>query len=275
MHGTGVGIALGLARRVAASFAAMPEVTAVALGGSTAAGRSGEGSDVDLYVYAAEDIPVARRAVLAAGSRGPAELDNRFFEPGDEWVDGPTGLAVDVMYRRPAWIEEQLDRVLVRHVPSVGYSTAFWHNVRASLALFDRAGWFAGLQERARAPYPEPLRRAVVARNQPLLRRNLSSYLHQIERAVARADAPAVNHRVAAFLASWFDVLLAVNRVPHPGEKRLVEVAEALCPRRPPGMAEGVRALVDAVPEGAVVARADALGEALDSLLREEGLLDR
>jgi hypothetical protein len=274
MQGSRPGLELDLARRVAASFAAMPEVSAVALGGSVAAGRAGHGSDVDLYVYAMEDVPVARRAAIAAGSRGPAELDNRSFEPGDEWVDGASGIHVDVMYRRPAWIEDQLERVLVRHLASTGYSTALWHNVRSSVALFDRDGWYARLRTRADVPYPEPLRRAIVARNQPLLRRNLSSYLRQIERGVARGDAPSVNHRVAAFLASWFDVLFAVNRVPHPGEKRLVDFAEGLCPRRPPGMADGVRALVDAIPGAAVAARADALGEALDELLREEGLLD-
>jgi hypothetical protein len=275
MQGSSPGRQLDLARRVAASFAAMPEVVSVAVGGSVATGRAGDGSDVDLYVYAAEDVPLARRAALAAGSQGAPELDNRAFEPGDEWVDAASGLHLDVMYRRPAWIEEQLDRVLVRHQASTGCSTAFWHNVRSSATLFDRDGWYARLRARAEVPYPEPLRRAIVARNQPLLRRNLSSYLRQIERAVARGDAPSVNHRVAAFLASWFDVLFAVNRAPHPGEKRLVEIAEAVCLRRPPGMAEGVRALVAAIPGPEVVTRADAMGAALDALLAEEGLLDQ
>jgi hypothetical protein len=54
------------------------------------------------------------------------------------------------MYRHARWIEEQLDRVLVRHEASVGYSTCFWYNVLHSNALFDRAGWFEALQRRAR-----------------------------------------------------------------------------------------------------------------------------
>ena len=43
--------------------------------------------------------------------------------------------------------------------------------------------------------------------NHPLLRRNLSSYLHQIARAVEREDAVAVHHRVTALLASYFEQL--------------------------------------------------------------------
>jgi hypothetical protein len=265
-----------LARRLAAAYAGAPEVHAVALGGSRAnpAAMADAASDIDLYVYAAADLPLAFRTAVASGAAGSVELDNRFFEPGDEWVDRDTGVGVDVMFRRPAWIEDQLDRVLVRHEASVGYSTAFWHNVLHSKVLFDRDGWLAALQRRAQAPYPEPLRRAVVAKNQPLLRRNRSSYLRQIERAIARGDGVSVNHRVAAFLASWFDVLFALNRVPHPGEKRLVEIAELECPSAPAGFAGSVRALVAAIPRGDAAALAAKLTDGLDALLAADGLLE-
>jgi predicted nucleotidyltransferase len=261
-----------LARRVADRLAADPAVEAVALAGSRTGGHADPGSDLDLYVYAPQAPSMALRRAAAEGGRG-LELGNHFFEPGDEWTDVATGLGVDVMLRTPAWIEDQLDRVLVRHEPSVGYSTAVWHGVRTSAPLFDRRGWFAALQARASAPYPEPLRRAVVARNQPLLRRTQSSYLRQLERAAARGDGVAVNHRAAAFLASAFDTLFAVNRATHPGEKRLLAHAAASCPRRPEGLDRLVGALLEAVPGPGVVAAADALGEAIDRLLAEEGLL--
>ena len=120
--------AVELARRVAAAFAELPAVDAVALGGSQANLVADASSDIDLYVYArGGEVPIACRAVIAADARGAAELENRFFETGDEWIDAATGLGVDVMYRDPRWIEDQLDRVLVRHEASTGYSTAFWH----------------------------------------------------------------------------------------------------------------------------------------------------
>lgn len=263
-----------LARALAGRYAALPEVVAVALAGSQVGGRADPTSDVDLHVYARGQPSLAARAAVVGGSPR-AEVGNRFFEDGDEWVDAATGIHVDAMFRDPAWIEGELDRVLVRCEARIGYSTAFWYAVRASLPLFDRGGWYAGLQARARAPYPEALVRAIVEKNQPLLRRNLSSYLHQLEKAVARGDAVSANHRTAAFLASVFDLLFAVNRQPHPGEKRLVAIAEATCPLRPPALAQDVQALLAAAaaPGPELLRRADALGEAMDELLRGAGLL--
>jgi hypothetical protein len=263
-----------VALRVAAQYAALPEVTAVAVGGSRAAGRADASSDVDLYVYARPEPSRAARAAVAAGS-ARAELELRFFEPGDEWIDRASGVHLDVMFRDPGWIEGELDRVLVHHQARVGYSTAFWYGVRESVALFDRDGWYARLQARARVPYPEPLARAIVARNLPLLRRGLSSYLAQLESAVARRDAVSANHRTAAFVASAFDLVFAANRQPHPGEKRLLEVIEATCPERPAALRADVEALLAAAasPSAELVRRAEALGESVDALLRRIGLL--
>jgi hypothetical protein len=262
------------ARAAAAALVALPGVVAVALGGSRATGTADAGSDVDLYVYAEPEPPLsARAAAAAAAGARRLELGNRAFEPGDEWLDGATGVHVDAMYRSPAWIEAQLDRVLVRHEPSTGYSTCLWHNVLVSVPLRDPSGWYARLRVGADVPYPEPLRRAVVARNHPLLRGSLSSYRHQLERALARGDEVAAQHRSTAFLASWFDVLFAVNRRPHPGEKRLLALAEALCPLRPPALARHVEALVAACGTPAALPALDALCAGLDEVLRSEGLL--
>jgi hypothetical protein len=56
-------------------------------------------------------------------------------------------------------------------------------------------------------------------------------------------DIVSVRHRTAAFLASYFDVLFALNRAPHPGEKRLVALATRL-PQVPTSLAEDVSSLV-------------------------------
>jgi len=265
-----------LAARLAAAYGAHPQVTAVALAGSWGASSADGASDVDLYVYATPPLSLDARSAIArsGGAGGRVELGNAFFEPGDEWVDAATGLVVDVMYREPAFVEGELDRLLVRHEARVGYSTCFWWNVLHSAPLLDRTGWYAAQQDRARAPYPEPLRRAVVARNHPLLRSNISSFAAQLERAVERRDATAANHRAAALLASAFDVLFAVNRTPHPGEKRLVAWAEALCPLRPAGLATLVAKLIEAAAAGGPCrAAVDALVEPIDRILAGEGLL--
>lgn len=218
----------------AAGLAALPGVVAVVLEGSRAGALASPDSDVDLYVYAEEPPPAsARVAVAAALEAGEIEVDNRFWETEDDWGDGATGLGVEVIYRSPDGIAGELNRVLVRHEASVGYSTALWRSVRASEALVDPTGWYGRLRERAAIPYPEPLRRAIVTLNHPILRERRATFRHQIELSHARGDWVAANHRVAALLASFFDVLFALNRTTHPGEKRLLAQAAASCPRRP------------------------------------------
>jgi hypothetical protein len=49
----------------------------------------------------------------------------------------------------------------------------------------------------------------------------------QIAAAIRRNDTVSINHRVAAWLASYFDIIFAVNSRFHPGEKRLLsQIAE-------------------------------------------------
>ncbi|MBI5671302.1 MAG: DUF4037 domain-containing protein [Chloroflexi bacterium] len=259
-----------LAQATAARYAELPVVTAVVLAGSLAADVADNESDIDLYVYSTEELSLNDRRRIALRDASRADVDNRFWEPGDEWIDQVSGIKVDVTFRQPAWIEEQLNRVLVRHQASTGYSTCFWYNVLHSQPLFDRNGWYARLQQYTRQPYPEPLRQAVFAKNYPLLRQKLSAYSHQLESAIRRNDRVSINHRVGALLASYFDVLFAFNRLPHPGEKRLAQLVEERCPLRPPTMREDVDRLLRA--DGAdVLAAVDALADGLDIILAAEG----
>jgi hypothetical protein len=263
-----------LARRIADHYHAVDSVEAVVLSGSRTSGFDDDFSDTDIYVYSRAPIPLAVRAGAAQGA-ARAEIGNDFWEPGDEWIDAAAGISADVMFRRVDWIEDQLDRVLVRHQASVGYSTCFWYNVLHSQPLWDRAGWFHDLHQRASQPYPPALQRAIIAKNYPILRRNLSSYLHQMENAIARHDPFSLHHRATALLASYFDILFAVNEKPHPGEKRLLQFAERDCPRRPHDMAAHVSELIGAVPamNGSALAAANRLLEGLDELLQSTGLL--
>lgn len=256
--------------------AVLPPVAAVVLAGSWTTGNTDRASDIDLYVYHHAAIPLDARGAIAAERGTMIELDNRATGPSDAWLDSDSGLAVDVTFRETVWIEEQIDRVLNRHEASAGYSTCFWHNVLTSQVLFDRDGWFERLQESARRPYPEALRRAIIAMNRPLLARAMFSYRHQLRKAATRKDFISVNHRIAGFLASYFDILFALNRRPHPGEKRLVELAIAHCPKLPPDMPEQVAAMLRAAtstPER-LIDHVEALAAGLDDLLAAEHLIE-
>jgi hypothetical protein len=256
---------------IAGLYGAHPVVEAVALGGSRSTGWGDDTADFDLYVYSRDPLPLDFRAAIAKARGARVDLDNRFWEPGDEWVEHD-GSHYDVMFRSTVWIEDQLARCLDRHEPSIGYSTCIWANVLHSRILFDRNGWYARLQAKSRSPYPDPLRRAIVAKNHPILRSTLSSYRHQIAKALERDDPIAVNHRIAALLASYTDILFAVNRVPHPGEKRLDKWVELSCPKRPPEFRDRIAGLIGA-PRTGILFRLNSLLDHLDALLKAEKLI--
>lgn len=257
------------------TFADRPEVVAIALGGSRASNRPDAASDYDIYVYLDADIPLDVRRDLASRFDPDPEIGNAWFGPGDEWTDRRTGDSVDLMYWDRRAFDWQLRDVIESHRPALGYSTAFWHTVRHSVPLFDRDGWFTRLQALAAGSYPEELRRAIVAFNHPLLRGTHSSYRRQIELALDRDDPVSVQHRLTALLASVFDIVFAVNRTPHPGEKRLLDHLAAL--EHGASLAPRIRGLIatSADSDGrGLLAAIDALGDDLDAVIREAGLSD-
>lgn len=266
-----------LAENIAAKFSSLPQVVAIALAGSQTAEVSDDLSDLDFYVYVQSEVPIDTRATIAREFANRIEINNQFWEPGDEWLAVSSGHGVDIMYRTPNWIEEKLDSVLVKHQASVGFSTCLWWNVLTSLPLYDRDDWFRQFKEKAAQPYPEQLKQAIIAKNYPILRSNICSYIHQLKLAVIRGDLVSINHRIAALIASYFDIVFAINYVPHPGEKRVVELARKLCTKLPKNMKEDIHNLLDAISlssiEQPILYHANILIDGLDELLFTERLI--
>ena len=87
----------------------------------------------------------------------------------------------------------------------------------------------AALQEKYRIPYPAKLKENIISNNMKLLSGMLPSFDMQIKKAEERKDFVSVNHRVTEFLASYFDILFALNEMTHPGEKRMQSICSAEC----------------------------------------------
>lgn len=255
------------------AYAALDGIVGVAAGGSLATGREDASSDVDLYVICDDGAPpvAARLAVVEAlGGARRLDLDQRYWGTADLFTH-PGGVDLDVMFWDAAWVEDRLAAVLERHEPAVGYTTAHWHTVRHWLPVADPDGWVARARERASVGYPEELRRAVVAHGWPLLRGTITSLPAQVATAARRSDLVALNHRVAELLSVVHDVVLAANRVTHPGEKRLGTLVPELCASLPEGFAARTTAVLTAAADpGRVVGAVTALVDAIESWLRTE-----
>lgn len=211
------------AQELARKIAALPGVEAVVLAGSLTAGTQDAGSDIDLYAYAHTPPEAALRVALAAEVAESWEVNNQFWETEDLLVL-KTGTKAEIIWRHPDFIRDQLERTLEKCEAWVGYTTCFWANILKSQVLEDHTGRISALMEGARRPYPDLLVKNIVAKNRPLLAASLSSYARQTAQAEARGDLVTVQHRTAAFLASWFDILFALNKIPHPGEKKMVRI---------------------------------------------------
>lgn len=225
-----------------AALATRPEVEAVMLGGSRAAGRADARSDYDFYVYLSAPLALDVRRATLAPHLGEMEWDNRYWECEDDG-ELADGTEIELIWRDLGWIAAQLDSTLIRHEAGTGYTGCFVTNLAESRVLFDRSGQSEALIRRCRAPYPRPLAEAIVRKNFPLLADARPAYAHQIEKALARGDAVSVNHRVAALLASWFDLVFAACGLFHPGEKRLLDHLAEL-PDKPEGSDQTVRQLL-------------------------------
>jgi hypothetical protein len=213
---------------IARAFADVAGVEAVAWCGSAALQRADSLSDYDLYVYGRTPVPLDVRKEIIASRAVEFQLDNAFWEVEDEWIE-PGGLRFNVIYRSCRDAEEEVERRLVQHVASLGYTTAYCFSVSHCKILADANGWLAALQRQTRKGYPDGLLKAILERNRPVLGGGMQScYIQQIKAASVRQDPISLNHRVAAWLASYFDILFAINGRFHPGEKRLLTYAREL-----------------------------------------------
>jgi hypothetical protein len=136
------------AERTAALFATLPKVVMTTFGGSRGPGFAfDDRSDVDLEIYTCDVIrlEVRERIVMAAEAPSPDCVGRSYRGAADEWPDVATGLVVDASYFDAGWMSDQLDRILVRHEPSLGYSSCLWHTINGAAPLHDPMGWLSGL----------------------------------------------------------------------------------------------------------------------------------
>lgn len=266
---------LELARFLAKQFSHYPEIEAVGISGSIMAGQGSSTSDIDLYIFGTSVIPVEERrkiACLRGYSQGNFNL--QYWDTGDEWYDQDTGIEVDIMHWNMSWMEEQISKVIDLHVSNIGYTTCFWHTVKQIDILFDRDNWLTALKEKAQANYPEALRKNIIQRNYPLLHSIIPAYTHQLEKAVRRGDLVSINHRFTEYLASYFDILFALNRILHPGEKRLISFAIKNCTLLPDGFESDITTLLDPqhTPDESWLKTLNHFNQAFDTLLKANGI---
>lgn len=209
-------------------FRNIPQVEAIALGGSRATGRNDEKSDYDVYVYLTQSVDESVRKNILNKYCRYMEIGNSFWELEDD-VTLNDGIDMDIIYRNLTDFENMISSVVDACVSWNGYTTCMWHNLITSRIIFDKNGKLTALQEKYKIPYPQKLKENIISNNMKLLSGMLPSFDMQIKKAENRGDLVSVNHRVTEFLASYFDIIFALNEMTHPGEKRMQSICSKEC----------------------------------------------
>lgn len=225
-----------------AELRGLPQVEAIALGGSRATGRNDEKSDYDVYVYLTEPVEEAVRRSILETYCGYMEIGNSFWELEDD-VTLKDGIDMDIIYRNLGDFAGTVSSVVDRCSAWNGYTTCMWHNLITSKIVLDKNGKLTALREQYRIPYPQKLKENIIANNRKLLSGMLPSFDGQIRKAEKRGDLVSVNHRVTEFLASYFDIIFALNEMTHPGEKRMQSICSAECKIQPEKFDENLNRL--------------------------------
>ena len=224
------------------------QVRAIAVGGSSSAKTSDNLSDIDVYVFVEHDIPIQEREYLVKKYSEKYEVGGEYFGSGDEFYADNIGRQFDVMFWNTGWFEDVVKNVWEKHYPSNGYTTCFLYTLKNFKIEYDNNDWLKSLQDKLNTPYPKELKENIIKGNMMLMKdKPFASYYEQIEKAVKRDDTNSINHRISAFMASYFDVIFAKNELLHPGEKRLVSYALNNCKILPQNFEENISKLFNSV----------------------------
>lgn len=226
------------------ALSALPQVEAIALGGSRSGEHYDETSDYDVYVYVTEPVSEELRRPILERFCSYLEIGNHFWEYEDNGTLN-NGIDIDILWRNLDDFTAGVAAVVEGYRPSNCYTTCMWHNLITCRILYDRDGRLTAARDRFCVPYPPQLARNIIERSGKLLHGTMPAFDGQIAKAVRRGDQVSINHRVTEFLASYFDLLFALNRRTHPGEKRLIALCKAQCPVLPERFEENLNALFD------------------------------
>lgn len=231
--------------RIIDEYKSFTEVKAIAIGGSGVNKTSDKLSDIDIYIFVEKDIAVCDRENIIKLYSSKYEVGGEYFGSGDEFFVDKLDCQLDIMYWNTNWFKETVNNVWFKYYPSNGYTTAFLFTLNNFQIIYDKNNWLKTLQQSIQTKYPPELKQNIIKRNMMLIKdKPFASYYEQIKKAINRNDIVSINHRIASFLASYFDIIFAVNELLHPGEKRLVQYAKDNCKILPDNFEENINKLL-------------------------------
>lgn len=207
------------ANQIAAAIAPMQGVVAISLGGSFGTGLADSASDLDLHVYWSGQL--AASAERQALIRNIADVDSIRMDVtfwGLEDHFRVAGQEVELVYVNSDELVGEIERAYSTGLFGEGYVTATFFYISQSVILHDPKRILGQSRSRLEHGYPEATRQHILGSNPSILR----AYLGQLRKAQTRGDLLFVQQRLYSIQMVFFNLLFALNRRYHPGEKRLL-----------------------------------------------------
>ncbi len=207
-----------------------------------------------VYYYNKEEKTITIRKV-GSGEEYEESYDKLILSPGARAIRPSSIIGVDRdnvftvknvvdIDRLKKYIDENnIEDVAVKCQARNSYTTCMWHNLRTCRILYDKNGNLIKYKEKYSFDYPEQLKKNIINHQLKLIDSSLPAYPNQIKKAIERGDSVSVNHRISEFLASYFDMIFAINSLTHPGEKRLIQLCKKQCKILPENFEENLELL--------------------------------
>lgn len=220
-----------MAARVVGKIGHWPGVVAVSVGGSVTSALADSASDLDLHVYWVESLPSAEeRTECLKQLADPGSVRAGLTSWGLEDQFSLGGLPVELIYRRWEDMRADVDRAYRDGLLGNGYTTATLYSIARGRPLHDPTGELSAVRDQLNREFPDATRAALLRRQSPLI----GFHLQQLRRGQGRGDLLFVQHLRYKIQMLFFELLFTLNRLYHPGEKRLLEHSRH-CPVQPDG----------------------------------------
>lgn len=261
--------------QVVNEYKKLDEVVAITIAGSGASGKNDFFYDIDIDIILKSDIERDKRKTILQKLSDSIETIQGKFGEKDIFILRNSTIQIAIAYFTLDTLKENLTNVVERYEASKGYTTCLWKNVINSYIAYDRDNIFRDIQNKYRVKYPDELKANIIGKNYSLLRDGISSYYNQINRAINRGDAVSINHKISKFLDSYFDIIFALNEMPHPGGKRILPIINAKCSKKPKHINEGVKNLLESAVacDESILKNIDYIVDELKELLEEENVI--
>ena len=250
------------------------EVLAIVLTGSGVSGKNSFFYDMDVNVILKKEIDINYRKNVLKKFSDNIETSIGKYGERDIFILRNSTTEIDISYYTIDILKDNLFDVIHDCKASVGYTTYLWKLVSGGFIAYDKEGTIKDLQNKYKVPYPEKLKLNIVDKNYYLLRDSISSYYNKIDEAISSGDSASIAHKVFKFLDSYFDIIFAVNEMPHTGDKRLISIITSKCRKVPKLWLEEVNRLVEVscTCDKSILKSMDDIVDNLKEFLNKEGI---